>query len=318
MAAEEEFHDFYKYTPSKAAAGIFIALFLVTTCFHIVQLVRRRVWFFIPIAVGGFFEIIGYAARIISTTEAPLFTDTPYIIQSLFLLLAPALFAASIYMELGRIIALLQGEQHAVIRRTWMTKVFVTGDVLSFVVQGAGGGIMSSGTPSNLSLGQNVIIVGLAIQLLFFGFFIVTTSLFHRRMIAYPTSASFTVQISWRKHILTLYVVSVLIILRSIFRVAEYVLGNDGALLKSEVYLFVFDAALMWILMVVLNVVHPGEVSEALVVSEVKSGDSRMEMNPFDEERLGGAREGLSEERVRVSNDRGSARRAIYARHGLV
>lgn len=83
-------------------------------------------------------EMIGYAARIVSSTQAPLFEDTPYIVQSLFLLLAPALFAASIYMELGRIVALLDGEQHAIIRRTWMTKIFVTGDILSFVVQGAG------------------------------------------------------------------------------------------------------------------------------------------------------------------------------------
>jgi hypothetical protein len=41
-------------------------------------------------------------------------------------------------MELGRLVMLLQGEQHVLIRRTWMTKIFVTGDVLSFVVQGAG------------------------------------------------------------------------------------------------------------------------------------------------------------------------------------
>jgi hypothetical protein len=41
-------------------------------------------------------------------------------------------------MELGRIVLLLQGEQHALVRRTWMTKIFVVGDILSFVVQGIG------------------------------------------------------------------------------------------------------------------------------------------------------------------------------------
>lgn len=83
-------------------------------------------------------EIVGYAARIASSTEAPLFTDTPFIVQPLFLLLAPALFAASIYMELGRVVALLQAEQHTIVRKTWMTKIFVTGDILSFVTQGIG------------------------------------------------------------------------------------------------------------------------------------------------------------------------------------
>lgn len=166
MADGGEFHDFYKYTPSKAAAIVFIILFLITSCVHFFQLIKGRVWFYIPLVVGGIcacysytsrvkyiklpnqiswltlilqtVEVIGYSARIVSSTQAPLFTDTPYIIQTLFLLLAPALFAASIYMELGRIVILLDGEQYTVIRRTWMTKIFVTGDVLSFIVQGMG------------------------------------------------------------------------------------------------------------------------------------------------------------------------------------
>ncbi len=58
--------------------------------------------------------------------------------QSLGLLLAPALFAASIYMILGRIIRLVNGESHSPVRRTWLTKLFVAGDVLSFLTQSAG------------------------------------------------------------------------------------------------------------------------------------------------------------------------------------
>ena len=58
--------------------------------------------------------------------------------QTLLILVAPALFAASIYMVLGRIILLVDGEQHSLIRKRWLTKIFVTGDVLSFLMQGAG------------------------------------------------------------------------------------------------------------------------------------------------------------------------------------
>jgi len=58
--------------------------------------------------------------------------------QTLLLLIAPALFAASIYMELGRIIELVDGEAHAMIRKRWLTKLFVCGDVLSFTLQMAG------------------------------------------------------------------------------------------------------------------------------------------------------------------------------------
>lgn len=62
----------------------------------------------------------------------------PYIQQSLLLLLAPALFAASIYMILGRMILRLNSEKLCIFKKKWLTKFFVTGDVLSFSVQAAG------------------------------------------------------------------------------------------------------------------------------------------------------------------------------------
>jgi hypothetical protein len=58
--------------------------------------------------------------------------------QSLLILIAPALFAASIYIILGRIILLVDGERYALVRRKWLTKIFVAGDVLSFMLQGGG------------------------------------------------------------------------------------------------------------------------------------------------------------------------------------
>lgn len=83
-------------------------------------------------------EVIGYAGRAKSGNESPDWTLGPYIIQAILLLVAPALFAATIYMELGRIISVVDGEGHVLIRKEWMTKLFVTGDVLSFILQGGG------------------------------------------------------------------------------------------------------------------------------------------------------------------------------------
>jgi hypothetical protein len=51
---------------------------------------------------------------------------------------APALFAATIYMELGRIIIMVDGEDRVLIAKKWLTKIFVTGDVLSFILQAGG------------------------------------------------------------------------------------------------------------------------------------------------------------------------------------
>jgi hypothetical protein len=41
-------------------------------------------------------------------------------------------------MVLGRIIVLTDGEAHSLIRVKWLTKVFVAGDVISFLGQSAG------------------------------------------------------------------------------------------------------------------------------------------------------------------------------------
>lgn len=83
-------------------------------------------------------ETVGYIGRALSSNEAPDFTKNPYIIQSILLLLGPTLYAASIYMILGRLINLLDARDLSMINTRWLTKVFVTGDVLSFFAQGGG------------------------------------------------------------------------------------------------------------------------------------------------------------------------------------
>ena len=81
-------------------------------------------------------EFVGYIGRAISASD--IWALGPYIVQSLLLLLAPALFAASIYMVLGKIVRFVDGERYSLIPLKWLTKVFVAGDVLSFLLQMAG------------------------------------------------------------------------------------------------------------------------------------------------------------------------------------
>ena len=73
-----------------------------------------------------------------SSKQSPDWTLGPYLIQALLLLVAPALFAASIHMALGRIILVTDGEALSLIKRRWLTKTFVIGDIFSFGLQAAG------------------------------------------------------------------------------------------------------------------------------------------------------------------------------------
>lgn len=151
---------FYYYAPSTAAATIFTVLFGLSSLTHCYQLVRTRTWFMIPFLIGGlskithkstrliraqsliFFnylvETIGYIGRLLSSLETPDFTRGPYIMQSTLILIAPAFLAASIYMTLGRVIHMLHAEESSLIKLKWLTKIFVTGDVLSFLMQASG------------------------------------------------------------------------------------------------------------------------------------------------------------------------------------
>lgn len=214
----------------------------------------------------------------------------PFIMQSLLLLVAPALFAASIYIILGRIILLTDGEKHSLIRQKWLTKVFVAGDVLSFLLQSGGGGIQASGTESAMKTGEKLIIIGLFVQLAFFGFFVIVAALFHMRLQKYgPASTSINLSaLPWKKHLLALYVSSALILVRSVFRVIEYIMGNAGYLLKHEVFLYIFDAVLMLGVMLIFNYIHPSEVTELYHgrIADEKATHSRdrsdVELQPKD------------------------------------
>ncbi|KAJ4361178.1 hypothetical protein N0V95_002148 [Ascochyta clinopodiicola] len=246
----------YHYTPSLAAAAVFVVLFALTTGFHMFQTFKKRSWFMTPFIIGGLFQSIGYIGRILSSNDR--WRLSPFIMQSLLLLLAPALYAASIYMILGRLILLTGGERYSLVRRTWLTKIFVGGDVVSFMMQGAGGGIMAT-SASGMVTGEKIIIGGLCVQILFFGLFFITSIAFQIRGKAYLATVDSS--IPWKKHLFALYATSILILVRSLFRVIEYAQGNAGYLLRHEVFLYVFDAVLMFAVMIILNVSHPGDIA---------------------------------------------------------
>lgn len=108
--------------------------------------------------------------------------------------------------------------------------------------------------------GTNIITGGLFIQVFFFGFFIIVSAVFHLRIIKAPTIKSLRSEVPWPKYMIILYTASCLIMVRSIFRIAEYIQGHDGALLKTEVYIYIFDATLMFLTMALFNVFHPSHI----------------------------------------------------------
>lgn len=194
----------------------------------------------------------------------------PYVIQSTLILIAPALFAASIYMVLGRVIRGVLAEFRSVIPVKWLTSIFVCGDVVSFAVQASGAGIMVTG--DSMKTGENIILGGLIVQVVMFGLFVVVAGIFHSRLRQWPTAPFLEDRAKWESILAMLYTVSVFILVRSIFRVIEYSMGQDGYLLKHEWTLYVFDAVLMFGVVVAFAYKFPSWLTKDVLKDEEAVG----------------------------------------------
>lgn len=136
----------------------------------------------------------------------------------------------------------------------------------------------------NEGTGNGVILGGLVVQIVFFGLFVCSAFTFQYRITQRPTEQSQAPYIPWRKHMNALYAASVLIMIRSVFRVVEYAEGFDGYLLSTEVFLYIFDALLMLSVMMIFLVIHPSQINCLLgkgKVMTVKGGLSVTEATVF-------------------------------------
>lgn len=205
-------------------------------------------------------EFVGYATRASAHNKTGKLM--PFAVQNTMILLAPVLFATSVYMTLGRVVRAVNGEKHLVIRPNWLTKFFVTGDILSLAIQGSGAGLM---IVSELAkMGQGIVIAGLVVQIIIFGLFCLTAVQFHHRMRDDAEAADVPVRLKWEQMLYMLYGVSALVMARSVFRVAEFIMGNDGYLLSTEWPIYVFDAVPMLFAMVIFWKWWPSIASSAV------------------------------------------------------
>lgn len=198
-------------------------------------------------------EMIAYICRSISHTSTQALI--PYVVSSTLSLVAPALFAASIYMILGRIIRLLRAKHHSPIRVKRLTKIFVTFDVISFWIQASGAGLQAGKDEGLTHTGQIIVVAALFMQIIFFGLFVVAAGLFHARLVKQPTALSHGA-LDWKRQMYSLYIASGLILLRNMVRAVEYIEGYEGNIKRYEWFLYAFDTVPMFGVMLVMAMIY--------------------------------------------------------------
>ncbi|EED12989.1 DUF300 domain protein, putative [Talaromyces stipitatus ATCC 10500] len=263
--------DYYlwNYVPSLPAAVAFTAVFSFLTTMHTWKMVTTKSWFCLAFVIGGLCEVVGYLAR------AGAYNATgslmPYLIQAIFLVIAPVFFAASLYMVYSRIVRAVHGELFSLVPPRWTTWIFVVGDWTCLNIQSGGSGLLNHA--SLASIGNYIIVAGLIVQVLLFVGFMICCVIFHKRFGAHIAKTGAISNAPWKSCLHMLYTTSILVLIRNIYRIVEFMMGQHGYLLETEWPLYVFDGALMILVMIAFYIWYPARL-------QPNSRDSMIELLP--------------------------------------
>jgi len=253
-----------KYDPNLAGNALFLAIFAVILPIQILLGVRYKTWGFLGGMIGGVgLEIIGYVARVQMHYNP--FKDEAFQMYLICLTIAPAFLSASIYLCLARIVV-VYGEGLSRIRPRTYTILFITCDFISLVLQAAGGGLAATANTKSADWeGIHIMIAGLAFQVASLALFLLLCAEFAWRVHRAgswtdPSFASLRSTFKWKGFLVALFIATITIFARSIFRVAELAGGFHGKLANEEIPFMILEGAMIVIACLFLTAFHPGFV----------------------------------------------------------
>lgn len=112
----------------------------------------------------------------------------------------------------------------------------------------------SSMTEAQRQLGANLVTASLCLQAALFGAFGLLAAQFHLR-----AKKAGVLSKDLKTVLLVLYVSATIVTMRCIYRLVEYICGWDSAIYKNEVVFWIFEAVIMFLNTLLLNVWHPGK-----------------------------------------------------------
>ncbi|KAF4496485.1 phospholipid-translocating ATPase [Fusarium agapanthi] len=248
----------YFFDPSFAANLAFCVLFGMTTMTHLVQAILFKKKFCWVAIMGAAWETIGFAFKTLGSRNQQ---NTTYVILGqLFFLLAPLWVNAFVYMAVARMVYFRVPDRKLLgIKAIRMTLLFVWLDIILFLVQGAGGSMLSNNDDMNvIRIGQKVYMAGVGLQLAVILIFIGITTFFYSKL--RQLEGRSMGRMKWL--ILAMLTVLVLIVIRIVYRLIEFGPGvnEHNQLLIHEEYPLGLDATPILIALVLLNIMHPGFV----------------------------------------------------------
>ncbi|KAH6640103.1 RTA1 like protein-domain-containing protein [Chaetomium tenue] len=250
-------NSYYNFDPQFAPAVAVAVIFGTLTAIHLLEAIifkKRYAWVLI---MGGLWETLAFTLHSLGSRDQQ---NIGYATAwQLLFLLAPLWINAFVYMTFARMVLYwhpegkITGLKAAVIAR-W----FVLADVLSFIVQGAGGLMATpSASADVIRIGLNIYLGGLGLQEFFVLLFCGLMVRFQRQC---GRGRGFDEKPSWKPLLFGLYAVLVCITIRIIFRIVEFSggLGDSNPIPFHEEYAYALDCFPMMLALLVLAVIHPG------------------------------------------------------------
>jgi Na+-transporting methylmalonyl-CoA/oxaloacetate decarboxylase gamma subunit len=206
--------------------------------------------------------MIGYIGRVMLYNDV--FSELGFQIQICCLIICPAFISGGIYLTLKHIV-LNFGERWSRLRPAWYTYIFITGDIFSLVLQGAGGGIAATAADgsSMLDVGTNLMIAGVIMQVVVLAIFAacvadyVIRSHRHKADLA-PESIELLNDKKFRAFCAAIFIAYMGIFIRCIYRIPELTGGWGSDLMRNEAEFIALEGVMIVISVLVLTICHPG------------------------------------------------------------
>jgi hypothetical protein len=141
------------------------------------------------------------------------------------------------YITVGKLIE-PSGKSIACIKPSIISRVFFASDFLGLIIQALGGSILASAnTQPAYNLGSNIVLAGLAFQLIFFAIFtfMMVYAVFGKDFRMYD-------RIDLQPTFNLLFATTILIYIRNIYRLVDYAVPHHSYMPSHEWLLFVFES----------------------------------------------------------------------------
>ncbi|KAI9375105.1 RTA1 like protein-domain-containing protein [Aspergillus egyptiacus] len=254
-----------EYVPVLWGQILFMAIFGAAALIQLGLGIYYKTWtFMIAMVIGLVGEVVGYNGR--QGLHNNPFNGDAFLQYLVSLTIAPAFFTAAIYLCLSRVVV-AYGERISFFKPRTYTITFITFDFVALLLQAIGGAIASvSDDPDTTDMGINIMIAGLAWQVVALLIFVAMAAHFFLRVRKAPAShrnpafEDLCRKTYFKAFLYGLGLATLVIIVRSIFRCAELSEGFDGHLANDEVTFMVLEATMIAIAVICLTLFHPGAV----------------------------------------------------------